>query len=142
MPQREQDQRVATRKGGPERLAVPGPELVASPSPRHGSPQQAWEPDAGGEIEPDDNVRVAENELAEPALVRAVDHPAVGCDYICHSRAEVVGIRLGPVRLPEERVELVEGDVEAARDLAADGRATAPLADVTIATFLTEDARR
>jgi hypothetical protein len=71
-------------------------------------------------VEPDDDVRALEAELAEPAEVVAVGDPAVALERLEHARAEDLAVDLPPARLPEERVQLDVRDAEPPCELAGE----------------------
>src|SRR5262245_14287446 len=62
--QRVRDERVPAPERAPKRLAVAVPELLPPHDPAHGSPDEARQPDAHRQVEPNDSVRRAEDEIA------------------------------------------------------------------------------
>ena len=71
---------------------------------RTGSAEEAWQPDANREVEPNDDVRGPEYEVAELVPVGAVDHPTVRRHDRFDLGAQLVVWRLDPARSMDEGV--------------------------------------
>ena len=67
-----------------------------------------------------------EDEVADLALVGAVDHPAIGGDDRFNLRPQDVVRRLGPSGTVDERIELDELDAERLGQLSAERRLAVP----------------
>src|SRR5215207_6349122 len=91
------DQRVPAEEDVADGLAIPVPELLATDDPAERPPDESREPDANGEVEPDDDVRVPQHEIAQLGPVAAFDHPRLLRDERLDLRAEVLGAQLRPV---------------------------------------------
>ena len=124
--ERERDQGVVATDDAAERLAVPVPQLLAQHDPASRPANEARQPDAARQVEPDDRVRPLEDQVAELAPVRAVDHPSVGRDDRLHAAPELGGVELGPPGLVMDRVELDVGSVERCRQRTRHCRLAAP----------------
>jgi hypothetical protein len=74
-------------------------------------------------IEPNERVGPAQDEVAELALVHAVEHPTVGrSHHALDLPAERLRLRRHPPGLMHERVQLGERDVELLGEPPAEGR--------------------
>ena len=95
-----------------ERIALAASALLAEHDPASRPTEEARQPDATRQVEPDHGVRPLEDEVAELAAVGAVDHPPVARHDRLHAAPELVGVELGPPGLVVDRVELDVGGVE------------------------------
>ncbi len=124
--QREENERLTPPERRLERLLVAVPELLAPADASHGSPEQARQPDANRQVEPDDHVGRAQQQVAELAVIRAVDHPAVRAQDRLDPGAQLLVGRLGPVRPVHERIHLDERHLEPLRELLPERRLAVP----------------
>src|SRR4051812_18863014 len=76
--ERPDEQRLAPPDRATQRLTVVVPRALAATDAPQRTADQAWQPDAHRQVQPDDDVGRAKHEVAELVLVTAVDHPAVG----------------------------------------------------------------
>jgi hypothetical protein len=119
--ERPHEERLATPDRSRERLPVAVPELLAAAETPRRAADEPRQPDPDRKVEPHDDVGGAQHEIAELALVGAVDHPAVGGDDRLDRRAQLVVRRLDPAGAVDERVQLDERHVEPAGQLPAHG---------------------
>ena len=90
VPQREEDQRVATPETLRRDSRLPF-QLLAEHDAPYGSPQESRHPDPPRQVEPDDAVCSVHRQVPELRAVRAVDHPAVPRDDRLHLATELLG---------------------------------------------------
>src|SRR5919197_5659014 len=125
-PDRPDEHRLPAEEAAAPALAIAAPELLTGADPADRPQRHARERHAQRHVEPDDGVGSLEDEVAELAVVVAVDDPAAPVDRRRHAPPELLGRRLDPVRAVEERVELDVRDAVAARQLLGDRRLPAP----------------
>src|SRR4051812_5654257 len=92
------EERLAAPERRADALPVPVPELLLGPPAPVRAPPEPREDHVQRQVEPDDRVRAAGDELTELPLVVAVDHPGFGLGRLADPAPEVLELRLGPVR--------------------------------------------
>ena len=111
------EQRLAAPEQAAQRLAVAVPELGAAQHPAEGAAGRAQHRHVQRQVEPDQRVGRLGHHGAELALVAAVDHPAFAGDDGRHLGAELLEVRLGPVRAVVHGVQLDVRNAEPAGQL-------------------------
>src|SRR5690242_1050738 len=98
-PQHPPEEGVATPEGPAPALLVAAPELLVGPHPLDRPTPDPPQLQPERQVEPHDRVGRSDHEVAELALVVAVDHPPVeGSDRLGDARAELLVARLLPAR--------------------------------------------
>src|SRR5207237_9345441 len=92
------EHRLPAEEAAAPALAVAAPELLAGADAADRPPRHARERDPQRQVEPDDGVGAREHEVAELAVVVAVDDPAVHAGRGRDAPPELLGRRLGPPR--------------------------------------------
>src|SRR6188472_1097834 len=111
-PKGEPKERIGAGEGLQQRLAVPVPERLAQRDAPQCPEYESREPHAPWEIEPHDRVGLGEDEIAELASIRSVDHPRLFGDKWFDTASQLGGVELEPSCLPVDRVEFRERHAE------------------------------
>jgi hypothetical protein len=117
-------ERVAGEEVIPHALSVRAPEefLVAPTAP--GAPPEPPEGERNPVVEPNHEVGAIPEDVLDAGVVVAGDDPGRTRRGLLDVGAELIGIGLLPIGLPEKGVEFDKGDVQASRDLLGQGALT------------------